>query len=277
MKKELKERVKQCDSIIQTNKVRFNIALDALNKEIKKFGEFREEVIHDVIDRFRHDMQELKKNVNYEYAIPEKITANITHQVEYNGKGISFDKNMEMLKHSTDIFFNGANQLLKSIYNSKGLIYNNPSTNPGSSGVWWADMIVSGFNLLVSYAEKSEKEETAVVKYENEVKIYKEKVETDIKFFEAVDKRIEELIYVTTELKKRCLVYLSKFETILPHFNSEKTEDIDILTKLLQLIGSISEISKVEIFDSENRLSHKDEEYIIECRKLISDEQYERN
>ena len=94
---------------------------------------------------------------------------------------------------------------------------------------------------------------------------------TQIDFCLQIIKRIKEIISVSEELEKRCLEELVKFESIINVFDVENSIHLKSFQSASILIKGISELSKVEILDSNNQLSLADQQYIIKSRKLLTE------
>lgn len=96
-------------------------------------------------------------------------------------------------------------------------------------------------------------------------------VDKQIAFCRSISHRIKELISVTEELEKRCEAELEKLESVMESFNVENPTHLGYYQSANILIKSISELSKVEILDSNNQLSLLDQQYIIKSQKLLTE------
>ena len=271
MNKEQKERIDKCDAVIQSTQILFNSKLELLNLRIKSFGDFREQVILSAIGSFKKAMLNLNKKVNYEYLIPEEITISLKNNIKLAEVKFSTDKKWEIANNAATIFTNSANQLIKSLYSYKGMVYNPSSkSNNNDYGAGWLALVAAGIDILVAYGEKKEREESAVKKYESETKIFCEKISKNIVFFKIIDKRLDELFLVTRQLFTKAIDELINFEEIISFFNPQDPSHVNLFNRTCGLIEGLSAVSKVELLDSNNNLSSFDEKYIIKCRKLLS-------
>ena len=107
--------------------------------------------------------------------------------------------------------------------------------------------------------------------YEAEADVLCEKVHAQIVFCDSIYRRLKELISVSDELEKRCVATLEKLESVIGTFDVENRTHLGYYQSANILIKGISELSKVEILDSNNQLSLLDQQYIVKSRKLLTE------
>lgn len=97
------------------------------------------------------------------------------------------------------------------------------------------------------------------------------KIDERVEFCLQIIKRIKEIVSVSDELQVRCEEALAKLETIINSFDVENQMHLGYLQTTLILLKGISELSKVEILDSNNQLSLSDQQYIIKSKQLLTE------
>ena len=97
------------------------------------------------------------------------------------------------------------------------------------------------------------------------------KVHAQIVFCDSIYRRLQELMSVSDELEKRCVAALEKLESVREAFDVENRTHLGYYQSASILIKGISELSTVEILDSNNRLSLLDQQYIVKSRKLLTE------
>ena len=272
MNNELKNRIKKADSKLQSVKQNLEVVSASLNSEIKAFGDYRLEVLKNTVGRFKKDLNSLKKNLRAgEYLIPEEVE--IKEVMALSSKDGSFipELNLQIVENVSKVVFVGANKILDTVARRKGVNLNTNNYTGGSSGPWWLELLQAAFTVAAAVAEKKEQEKIEVERYEAEADVLCEKMHAHIVLCDKISRRLKELIFVTDGLEKRCITELEKLESIIDVFNSENSTHLQAFSKAKILIKNISDVSKVEILDSNNRLSLFDQQYILKSRKILAE------
>ena len=273
MNRELQNRVATCDHNLEQKKDQLNRATALLNNEIFQFGEYRCSVLKDTIGRFKNDMIIIGKYLEGGgYDIPESIETPQSINLHFEKYEMSEKKKDDVFQHASNAILSGSEGIMRAIAKRNNVSFiSNTGSNYGSgrSGIWWLDLAVAGIGLFVDIADKKEKEEIGVERYESETSKLIEKTNMQIELCHQISKRIKELIEVSDDLKLRCVRSLSMLEQVLNDFNVHDNEHIAKYQKTAILIKGISELAKVEIIDSNNKISQADSQYIIKTRQLL--------
>lgn len=273
MNRELKNRVEACDHNLDQKKDQLEIATALLSNEIFQFGEYRCSVLKDTIGRFKNDMIIIGKYLEGGgYDIPESIETPQSINLHFEKYEMSEKKKDDIFQHASQAILSGSEGVMRAIAKRNNVSFNpNTSNNygTGQSGVWWLDLVVAGVGLFSDIADKRAKEEASVERYEAETSKLIKKTEIQIEFCHQIIRRIKELIEVSDDLKLRCVSSLQMLEQVINEFNVKDNEHIAKYQKTAILIKGISELAKVEIIDSNNKISQSDSQYIIKSRQLL--------
>lgn len=245
----------------------------SLNREIDRFGTYRQAVLKNTVGRFKKDLDALgKKLKGGAYAIPEGIEMPDIAVLSFQTVNFSSEQKWQIADSVSKAALISTNKVLEMVSRRKGWNFT-PSKNTGSgnSGIWWLDLLQAGLGIAAAVTEKKIQEETAVQRYEAETDVLCKKVDAQIVFCNSISHRLKELISVSDELEKRCVVELEKLESVMETFDVENRTHLGYYQSASILIKGISELSKVEILDSNNRLSLLDQQYIVKSRKLLTE------
>lgn len=273
MNSELKARIEQADAKLALAKLILQLASTALNREIERFGTYRRNVLKNTVGRFKEDLETLgKKLKGGTYDIPEGIKMPDVAALSFQEINFSSEQKWRIANGVGKAVFNGTNKVLEMVSRRKGWNFT-PSKNMGSgnSGIWWLDLLQAGLEIASAVAEKREQEKTAVQRYEADTDVLCKKVDAQVVFCYSISHRIKELISVSDELEKRCVAQLEKLENVIEMFDIENSIHLGYYQSASILIKGISELSKVEILDSNNQLSLLDQQYIVKSRKLLTE------
>ena len=273
MNSELKARIERADAKLAQFKCLLQLASTSLNREIERFGTYRQVVLKNTVGRFKEDLNALgKKLKGSAYAIPEGIEMPDVTALSFQEINFTSEQKWRIADGVGKAVLIGTNKVLEMMSRRKGWNFT-PSKNTGSgnSGIWWLDLLQAGLGIAAAVAEKKEQEETAVQQYEAEADVLCEKVHAQIVFCDSIYRRLIELISVSDELEKRCVATLEKLESVMETFDVENRTHLGYYQSASILIKGISELSKVEILDSNNRLSLLDQQYIVKSRKLLTE------
>ena len=272
MNSELQARVDEADARLAHSKDALLIASTALNKEINRFGVYRKTILKNTIGRFKKDMQVIGQKVKGgTYSIPYEIKMPKLDEISLNEINYTSAQKWQITENIGKATLAGTNKILDVIAKRKGLNINVNKTSGGNSGIWWLDLAQAAFGIAAAVAEKREQEKTEVARYEAETEKLCRQVDARIKFFNQIQKRINEIISVSEELKKRCSSKLTELESIINDFDIENPVHLSHFQSAMILIKGIGELSKVEILDSNDRLSQSDQQYIINSRQLLTE------
>ena len=204
------------------------------------------------------------------YDIPECIETPNGQEIRFQGVDLSEEK-WNISINATEMVLHGTEGILRAIAKSNNLKLDFNSNHYGApkSGIWWLDLLASGLEMCAGIAEKKAKEENSVERYEHEVSILLDKANTQINFYGQIRRRIEELIDVSEKIKVRCVGSLCLLESIIDKFDVNNEEHIMVYQKTSILIKGVSELSKVEILDSDSKLSEADCQYIVKSKQLL--------
>ena len=273
MNSELKARIERADAKLARSKEWLERVSTSLNREIDRFGTYRQAVLKNTVGRFKKDLDALgKKLKGGAYAIPEGIETPDVAALSFQEINFTSEQKWRIADGVGKAALIGTNKVLEMMSRRKGWNFT-PSKNTGSgnSGIWWLDLLQAGLGIAAAVAEKKEQEETAVQRYEAETDVLCKKVDAQIVFCNSISHRLKELISVSDELEKRCVVELEKLESVMETFDVENRTHLGYYQSASILIKGISELSKVEILDSNNRLSLLDQQYIVKSRKLLTE------
>lgn len=273
MNSELKARIKRADAKLEGIKRTLVVVSTSLNRDIEKFGTYRWNVLKNTVGRFKKDLDVLgKKLKGGAYAIPESIEMPSVAALSFQEINFTSDQKWRIADGVSKAALIGTNKVLEMMSQRKGWNFTpSKNTGGGNSGIWWLDLLQAGLKVASAVAEKTEQEETAVQQYEAEADVLCEKVHAQIVFCDSIYRRLKELISVSDELEKRCVVELEKLESVMETFDVENRTHLGYYQSASILIKGISELSKVEILDSNNRLSLLDQQYIVKSRKLLTE------
>lgn len=273
MNSELKARIERADAKLAQFKCLLQLASTSLNREIERFGTYRQVVLKNTVGRFKKDLDVLgKKLKGGAYAIPEGIETPDVAALSFQEINFTSEQKWRIADGVGKAALIGTNKVLEMMSRRKGWNFT-PSKNAGggNSGIWWLDLLQAGLGIAAAVAEKKEQEETAVQQYEAEADVLCEKVHAQIVFCDSIYRRLQELISVSDELEKRCVAALEKLESVMEAFDVENRTHLGYYQSASILIKGISELSKVEILDSNNQLSLLDQQYIVKSRKLLTE------
>lgn len=273
MNSELKARIERADARLARSKEWLERVSTSLNREIDRFGTYRQAVLKNTVGRFKKDLDALgKKLKGGAYAIPEGIETPDVAALSFQEINFTSEQKWRIADGVGKAALIGTNKVLEMMSRRKGWNFT-PSKNTGSgnSGIWWLDLLQAGLGIAAAVAEKKEQEETAVQRYEAETDVLCKKVDAQIVFCNSISHRLKELISVSDELEKRCVAALEKLESVMEAFDVENRTHLGYYQSASILIIGISELSKVEILDSNNQLSLLDQQYIVKSRKLLTE------
>lgn len=273
MNSELKARIEKADAKLACSKDMLETVSASLNREINKFGTYRRTVLKNTLGRFKADMEIIGKKVKGgTYSIPYELEMSKLVEISLNEVNFTSDQKWQIANNVGKATIIGTNKVLEMIAKRKGLNFNmDKSTNSGNSGIWWLDMLQAAIGVASTVAEKKVREETEVQRYEAETDVLCKQADARVVFCRQIFKRIEEIISVSNELEARCVDALKKLETIINVFDVENQVHLGYYQSVGILIKGISELSKVEILDSNDRLSQSDQQYIIKSRQLLTE------
>lgn len=273
MNSKLKARIEQADAKLAHSKYLLQLESTKLNQEIERFGTYRRIVLKNTVGRFKEDLDALgKKLKGGAYAIPEGIEMPDVAALSFQEVNFTSDQKWQIADGVGKVTLVTTNKVLEMVSRRKGWNFT-PSKNTGygNSGIWWLDLLQAGLEVASAVAEKREQEETAVQRYEAETHVLREKLLVQIVFCNSISSRLKELIFVSDELEKRCVAELEKLESVMGEFDVENHTHLSYYQSANILIKGISELSKVEILDSNNQLSLLDQQYIVKSRKLLTE------
>lgn len=273
MNSKLKARIEQADANLAHSKYLLQLESTKLNQEIERFGTYRRIVLKNTVGRFKEDLDALgKKLKGGAYAIPEGIEMPDVAALSFQEVNFTSDQKWQIADGVGKVTLVTTNKVLEMVSRRKGWNFT-PSKNTGygNSGIWWLDLLQAGLEVASAVAEKREQEETAVQRYEAETHVLREKLLVQIVFCNSISSRLKELIFVSDELEKRCVAELEKLESVMGEFDVENHTHLGYYQSANILIKGISELSKVEILDSNNQLSLLDQQYIVKSRKLLTE------
>lgn len=273
MNSELKARIERADAKLAQVKQSLQLASTSLNREIERFGTYRRDILKNTVGRFKEDLETLgKKLKGGAYEIPEGIKMPDVAALSFQEINFSSEQKWKIAGNVSKAASIGTNKVLEMISRRKGWKFT-PSKNMGSgnSGTWWLDLLQAGLEIASAVAEKREQEKTAVQRYEADTDVLCKKVDAQVVFCYSISHRIKELISVSDELEKRCVAQLEKLENVIEMFDIENSIHLGYYQSASILIKGISELSKVEILDSNNQLSLLDRQYIVKSRKLLTE------
>lgn len=271
MNSELESQVWYADCKLKSAKEKLDYSIESVNRKVKVFGDYREQTLNHTVIRFRNDLSFIgKKLKGNEYLIPSEFKS--TKKIEHSFDPVSFtpEQSRRITENVGKLITFGGNKLIDAIAKRKGIDVSNSRNRSSSNSGSWLDLAVALLGLASDYYMKKEAEKTAVEKYVAETDVLCERIQAQIDFMSRIQDRIKELIDVTEQLKSRSLIALVNFERFLNIFDVENTVHLKSYQTALILVKGISEISKVEILDSQNQISKSDENYIISSRKLLT-------
>ena len=272
MNRELRARVEAADLKLEKSKGTLERVTISLNSEIDKFGVYRRTVLKNTLGRFKADMEVLGKKVKRgAYSIPYELEMSKLAEITLNEVNFTSDQKWQIANHVGKATIAGTNKVLEMIAKRKSLNLNLNKNTSGNSGIWWLDMLQAAIGVASAVAEKKAQEETEVQRYEAETDVLCQQVDARVEFCCQISKRIEELISVTDKLKERCVAALVNLETMLDDFSVENPVHLNCIQRVQILIKGISELAKVEILDSNDKLSMSDQQYIIKSRQLLTE------
>ena len=273
MNNELKARIEQADAKLARAKETLLVVSTALNRDIERFGTYRRNVLKNTVGRFKKDLDVLgKKLKGGAYAIPEGIEMPDVAALSFQEINFTSDQKWRIADGVGKAALIGTNKVLEMMSRRKGWNFTpSKNTGGGNSGIWWLDLLQAGLGIAAAVAEKKEQEETAVQQYEAEADLLCKKVHAQIVFCDSIYRRLQELMSVSDELEKRCVAALEKLESVMEAFDVENRTHLGYYQSASILIIGISELSKVEILDSNNQLSLLDQQYIVKSRKLLTE------
>lgn len=271
MNSELKARIEYADNKLAASKSLLEEASAILNKQIGDFGKFRESTLIDTVGRFKSNMETLGKSIkDNKFEIPSSLDVPLFGEIHL--EEITFTPNQvnQLSVNAANLLLTSSNKVLDIVAKRKGLNFNSSTTSNGRSGIWWLDMLQATLTIAATVAEKREREETAVVKYEKQAVLICRKIDAQLEFFSQIENRLEEIISVSEQLKERCTGALEKLEDIIDVFDVNNDSHLKIFQLVVIFVKGISEISKVKILDSEDTLSMGDQRYIIHSKQLLT-------
>lgn len=271
MNSELESQVWYADKKLESYKKKLDDSSRDVNCKVKVFGDYREQTLNHTVIRFRNDLSFIgKKLKGNEYLIPSGFES--IKRYEHSFELVSFtpEQSRRISANVGKIITFGGNKLIDVIAKRKGIDVSNSRNRSSSNSGSWLDLAAALLGLASDYYMKKEAEKTAVEKYVAETDVLCERIQVQIDFMSRIQDRIKELIDVTEQLKSRSLIALENFERFLNIFDVENTVHLKSYQTALILVKGISEISKVEILDSQNQISKSDENYIISSRKLLT-------
>jgi len=273
MNSELKTRIEKADTKLTYSKDMLETVSASLNREIDKFGIYRQTVLKNTLGRFKADLDIIGKKVKGgTYSIPYELEMSKLAEVSLNEVNFTSEQKWQIANNVGKAAIAGTNKVLEMIAKRKGLNFNlSKNTGGGNSGVWWLDMLQAALTVASAVAEKKAQEETEVQRYEAEADVLCKQADTRAAFCRQICKRIKEIISVSDELEARCVDALKKLETVINVFDVENQTHLGYYQSAGILIKGISELSKVEIIDSNDRLSQSDQQYIIKSRQLLTE------
>lgn len=273
MNSEMKARIERADAKLAQFKCLLQIASTSLNREIERFGTYRQVVLKNTVGRFKEDLNTLgKKLKGGAYNIPEGIEMPDIAVLSFQTVNFSSEQKWQIADSVSKAALISTNKVLEMVSRRKGWNFTpSKSTGGGNSGIWWLDLLQAGIGIASAMAEKKAQEETAVQKYEVETDVLCKKVDAQIVFCNSISSRLKELISVSDELEKRSVTELEKLESVMAVFDVENPTHLGYYQSASILIKGISELSKVEILNSNNQLSLLDQQYIIKSRELLTE------
>ena len=273
MNSELKARIERADAKLAQFKCLLQLASTSLNREIERFGTYRQVVLKNTVGRFKKDLDVLgKKLKGGAYAIPEGIETPDVAALSFQEINFTSEQKWRIADGVGKAALIGTNKVLEMMSRRKGWNFTpSKNTGGGNSGIWWLDLLQAGLGIAAAVTEKKIQEETAVQRYEAETDVLCKKVDAQIVFCNSISHRLKELISVSDELEKHCVVELEKLESVMETFDVENRTHLGYYQSASILIKGISELSKVEILDSNNQLSLLDQQYIVKSRKLLTE------
>ena len=271
MNSELKAKIKMADAKLACSKNILDTVSTSLNREIEKFGIYRQTILENTVGRFKRDMKIIGKQVkDNAYSIPYELEIAKLADVTLNEVEFSSEQIFRITTNVSKVTIACTNKVFEMIGKRKRINidgYNSPNRNSGNG---WFDIVIAAVELLGTIAEKKMQEEAEVKRYVAETDVLCKKVDMQTEFCRQILKRIEEIILVSDELEARCVDALKKMETILHVFDATNQIHLGYFQSAMILIKGISELSKVEILDSKGQISQLDQQYIIKSRQLLT-------
>ncbi len=273
MNSELKLRIRRADEKLAQVKYLLQSESALLNLEIGRFGTYRRVVLKNTVGRFKEDLDTLgKKLKGGAYDIPEGIEMPDVAAPFFQAVNFSSETKWQIANNVAKATLIGTNKVLEMVSRRKGWNFTpSKSTGGGNSGIWWLELLQAGLGIAFAVAQQKEQEETAVQRYEAETDVLCRKVDEQYIFCKSISDRIKELISVSDEMEKRCVAKLEKLESVMEAFDVENPTHLYYYQFANIFIKGISELSKVEILDSNNQLSLFDQQYIVRSRKLLTE------
>ena len=114
MNSELKARVERADAKLARQKDNMNIASVTLNKDIEKFGTYRQAVLKNTVGRFKEDLEILGKKGKVKggnFSIPYEIEMSKLSEVTLHEVNFSSEQKMNIVNHVGKAAISGINKL----------------------------------------------------------------------------------------------------------------------------------------------------------------------
>ena len=275
MNSELKARVERADAKLARQKDNMNIASVVLNKNIEKFGIYRQVVLKNTVGRFKEDLEFLGKKGKVKggnFSIPYEIEMSKLSEVTLNDVNFTSEQKWKITDRVLKATNSGINKLNEVIAKRKGPSYK-PSSNTttGGSGTWWLDLLIAGAEIFSAVQEKKEAERTEVQRYEAETETLCKQIDARIAFLHQISNRITEIITVSDALEARCIEALEKLEKIIDVIDFEVQSHLRYFETARILVEGMRKLSQTEILDAKNQLSLSDKQYIIKTRQLLAE------
>lgn len=272
MNSEQKSRIANADAKVERSKDLLKTTSANLNHEIDRFGTYRRTVLKQTIGRFKTDLNIIGKKIKgCTYHIPYEVEFSKLEEITMNEVNFTSDQKWQIGASVTKATLIATNKMLEVISKRKGFDfkpYTNPS-NPGAQG--WLGLVIALCEIGSAIAEKKHKKRPPYKNTKQKLISYAKKIDERVEFCLQIIKRIKEIVSVSDELQVRCEEALAKLETIINSFDVENQMHLGYLQTTLILLKGISELSKVEILDSNNQLSLSDQQYIIKSKQLLTE------
>lgn len=173
MNSELKARIERADAKLARSKEWLERVSTSLNREIDRFGTYRQVVLKNTVGRFKKDLDALgKKLKGGAYAIPEGIETPDVAALSFQEINFTSEQKWRIADGVGKAALIGTNKVLEMMSRRKGWNFTpSKNTGGGNSGIWWLDLLQAGLGIASAVTEKKLQEETAVQRYEAETDV----------------------------------------------------------------------------------------------------------
>ena len=190
----------------------------SLNREIEKFGIYRQTILENTVGRFKRDMKIIGKQVkDNAYSIPYELEIAKLADVTLNEVEFSSEQIFRITTNVSKVTIACTNKVFEMIGKRKRINidgYNSPNRNSGNG---WFDIVIAAVELLGTIAEKKMQEEAEVKRYVAETDVLCKKVDMQTEFCRQILKRIEEIILVSLVEGSNCSGSFLQPDKTKPH------------------------------------------------------------